>query len=154
MEKMDAAQKSYESTTAGMSGEDRYKRGPQHIYVWDAAMVWLTSVLKQQGTTAEGKSKLAQLEVYSAEMAKIGPNELAQEVRECKVKKGFRKGSIRLEVSVLVTTSSYSLYLQMLRPLLLSLRGVRQTRGSEPKGDLERKIQAALPPPASGFRQD
>ena len=151
---MDAAQADYERTTQDMTGEDRYKMGPQHIYVWDAAMVWLLQTLKAEGTSAEARAHIPTLETYSSAMAKMGPNELAQEVRECKVKKGFHKGTIRLEIAVLVTTTSYNVHHAILRPMLLSLRGARQTRGSEPKGDLERKFQAALPEPASGSKKD
>ena len=84
---MDAAQADYQRTTQDMTGEDRYKMGPQHIYVWDAAMVWLLQTLKAEGTSAEARAHIPTLETYSSAMAKMGPNELAQEVRECKVKK-------------------------------------------------------------------
>ena len=91
---MDAAQADYERTTKDMTGEDRYKMGPQHIYVWDAAMVWLVGALKTEGTSQECRAHIPTLEAYSAQMAKMDPNELAQEVRASKwLQEGLSAGS-------------------------------------------------------------
>ncbi len=124
--------------------------GPLHIRLWYVVVKSMATHFEQKGQsqdkTLDWQAKIEACAEYLVNLEKKNWEEIQEELQVFRLAKAFRKGAIKLEIAytrsaVKGTTGEFMTMIYF--PFLSSL-GSRRMLAAEPKGDLERKIQAWL----------
>eukprot|EP00929_Paragymnodinium_shiwhaense_P024423 TRINITY_DN15030_c0_g1_i1.p2 TRINITY_DN15030_c0_g1~~TRINITY_DN15030_c0_g1_i1.p2 ORF type:complete len:237 (-),score=58.94 TRINITY_DN15030_c0_g1_i1:999-1709(-) len=147
----------YMNTVKQMEPSAKSKFQAPHVFIWHALLKQAHDFSKQvEGVKEEAKvisNYLNSLENKAIQSHKDAPDPkgdltyhrrevLAEEVKACRIKKCYSVNTMRLEVTTInqdtlqVLNSVMSMFVKL-------AKGVRKT-GAAPRGDLERRISAAI----------
>jgi len=118
--------------------------GPCHLHAWNHLLAAVSALF-----TEEENEKTIKITNYSAKVAGMSNIQerllyLMEEIKYTRICKTHSSSYKRLEVAFGYEAEARPLFLQILRPKILSQEGTRLLAGQAPPGDLERTLQRYL----------
>ena len=108
---------------------------------WDRWLDFLIDFYKDNVTT------LTTLQQYTEVLKKEGLGKIMEEVAFIRVRKSFHGAHCKVWINICKGSDSWKLWTTVMKPHLLNEenhQGVRRMPGTEPRGDMERRLQATL----------
>ena len=137
----------FQEAQVGRTAEQKAELGLYHIRMWDAWLQFLHNKLTQE--SEKYPNHIMVLNQYIEYMKQIGTEKLVDEIKLIRCGKACNKDCKKLQVHVCPAHArSWKIWTDVIRASLMQSeehQGVRKMHGSEPKGELERRLQQQLP---------
>ena len=143
------------------STEEKHKMGQMHIRVWDK---WIEVVLTrmERGAAIQDADQSMCLEAvvalkeYQKWMETVGLVGVCDKVKVIHIGRAWDKEKKKLFFHSVPGTQTHRVWMNIIRPHLLGPEhhGCRQCLGTEPRGDLERKLQEYIEKMQSSKKKD